>query len=328
MYVLRGVLVPFVMALFLSLLVGPLTNAMVWRLRWKRPAAVAATFAVGFILLILLLAALIPAAASVGELSGSYALRLEDLTNRALAYFHVADRDAFSRSVREQLLPYATTLARSAGANLFSAVSNGLLVGVFLLFLLLDRGDKPVPPDSLRGQIEKRIQGYLTVTLLVSALTGGLVYATLALLGVPLAWLFGVLAFVLNFVPNIGSVVATLLPLPVVLLDPGLGPVAKALAVVIPTLIQFAVGNVLAPKLMGETLGLSPVAVLLGLIFFGFLWGLSGLLLATPMLAVIKIVFERVPTLAPLAALLGGVGDGAGPGRATAPPPQPVANAE
>ena len=306
MYVLRAVLVPFVMALFLSLLVGPLTNAMVWRFKWRRPVAVAATFAVAFVLLLLALAAVVPAVAQVSDLSTEYADRLRVLIDRALSYFNVQDRDALNRSVGSYLLPYATTFARSAGLNLFAAVSGGLLVGIFLLFLLLDRGDKPVPPDSLRGQIERRIQGYLAVTVVVSALTGLLVWLTLWLLGVPLAWLFGVLAFVLNFVPNIGSVVATLLPLPVVLLDPNLCVAAKVAAFLIPAVVQFGVGNVLAPKLMGEALGLSPVAVLLGLIFFGFLWGLSGLLLATPMLAVIKIVFERVPTLAPLAALLGG----------------------
>ena len=306
MYLLRDVLVPFVMALFLSLLVGPLTNAMVWRLKWRRPFAVAATFAVAFVLLLLALAAVVPAVAQVSDLSTEYADRLRVLIDRALTYFNVQDRDALNRSVGTYLLPYATTFARSAGLNLFAAVSGGLLVGIFLLFLLLDRGDKPVPPDSLRGQIERRIQGYLAVTVVVSALTGLLVWLTLWLLGVPLAWLFGVLAFVLNFVPNIGSVVATLLPLPVVILDPNLGVAAKVLAFVIPAAVQFGVGNVLAPKLMGEALGLSPVAVLLGLIFFGTIWGLPGLLLATPMLAVIQIVFERVPTLAPLAAALGG----------------------
>ena len=170
----------------------------------------------------------------------------------------------------------------AAGGGLMRLLSAAGLVAVFLLFLMLERGDRTVPVDSLRGQVERRIQGYIAVTFLVSAATGVLTGAILWALGVRLAWAFGALAFVLNFIPNVGSVVATLLPVPMVLFVQDLPLWVQVLAILLPALVQFALGNVVAPKLLGDRLQLSPVAVLLGLIVLGAIWGLPGLVLSTP----------------------------------------------
>ena len=77
---------------------------------------------------------------------------------------------------------------------------------------------------------------------------------TFQILGVPFAWMFGMLAFLLNFIPNIGSFIATVLPIPVVILNPELSLTVKVLSIVIPTIIQFSIGNLLQPKMMGESL--------------------------------------------------------------------------
>ena len=118
--------------------------------------------------------------------------------------------------------------------------------------------------------------------------------------------MFGFLAFLLNFIPNIGSIVATLLPVPVILLSPDLSWPARIAAVVIPTAIQFGIGNLLQPKLMGRSLDLHPVSVLLGLIFFGLIWGVVGMFLATPILGVVKILLERFEFTRSVGALLAG----------------------
>ncbi len=142
--------------------------------------------------------------------------------------------------------------------------------------------------------------------MLVSGTTGILVGLTLWLLGVELAMVFGLLAFLLNFIPSIGSVVSTLLPLPVVLLSPELSTAAKVAAIAVPGGIQFAVGNLVEPKIMGRSLDLHPVTVLLGLIFFGMIWGIIGMILATPIVAVTKIVLERIELTAPVGRLFAG----------------------
>jgi AI-2 transport protein TqsA len=101
-------------------------------------------------------------------------------------------------------------------------------------------------------------------------------------------------------------VIATLVPMPVVLLSTEMSPTAKALALLIPAAIEFVMGNVVQTKLLGHSLTLHPVAVLAGLIFFGMIWDIPGAFLATPMMVVIKIIFEKISATRPLARLLAG----------------------
>ncbi|MHC4433691.1 MAG: AI-2E family transporter [Planctomycetota bacterium] len=121
--------------------------------------------------------------------------------------------------------------------------------------------------------------------------------------------MFGFLAFLLNFIPNIGSIIATLLPLPVAFIDPQLGIVSKVLALAIPGSIQFVIGNILQPKMMGESLDLHPVVVLLSLIFFGTIWGIIGMFLAVPITAVVMIFLQRFDYTRAIADLAAGKTD-------------------
>ena len=310
MYLLSDVLVPFVLAAFLSLLLNPLIDVQVRRMQWPRPVAIGVTFLAGALVLLLTLAVFVPI--MVGEFqqfdySDSLEAGLSELVRMMPASMNESiDLDR----VEAELIAWGPGFARrflpAAGEGIIALITTGGLVLVFMLFLLLGRGDCPIPPESMRGQIERRIQSYIAVTFLISATTGILVGLTLGLLGVQFAWLFGVLAFVLNFIPNVGSAIATLLPMPVVLLDPSMALWVKVMAFLLPGAIQFLLGNLLAPKLLGDQLQLSPVAVLLGLILLGAIWGLVGMVLSTPILATLKIAFERVPLLSPLARLLSG----------------------
>ncbi|NIP92137.1 MAG: AI-2E family transporter, partial [Akkermansiaceae bacterium] len=130
--------------------------------------------------------------------------------------------------------------------------------------------------------------------------------AILSLLGVPLALAFGLLAFLLNFIPNVGSLIATILPIPVVIITPEISGASAVLAIALPAVVQFAVGSVIEPKWMGDSLGLHPVAILMGLILWGMLWGIAGMLLSTPILVVMKILFEELEGAQPLADLMAG----------------------
>ena len=126
------------------------------------------------------------------------------------------------------------------------------------------------------------------------------------MLGVDLAMVFGLFAFLLNFIPSIGSIIATLLPVPVVLMSPSLSMPAAIMAIAIPGVIQFSVGNVIEPKIMGDELDLHPVTILLTLIVWGMLWGIAGMLLATPITAVMKILFSKNELTAPIADIMAG----------------------
>ena len=99
-----------------------------------------------------------------------------------------------------------------------------------------------------------------------------LVGTVLAVLGIDLALVFGLFAFLLNFIPSVGSLIATLLPLPIVLMSPDVSVLVAVLAIGVPGGIQFTIGNVLEPKIMGDALDLHPVAILMALILWGMLW--------------------------------------------------------
>ena len=182
---------------------------------------------------------------------------------------------------------------------------------IFLFFLL--SGESAVRSRGVRADVEGKIRRYLVVQTVLSGATGLLVGTVLAALGVPLAMVFGLFAFLLNFIPSIGSIIATLLPLPVVLMSPGIATHTAVLAIAIPGAIQFGIGSVLSPKVLGDSLDLHPVTILLALMIWGSLWGIVGMLLATPITAVMKMLFERLEMMRPVARLMAGSFEPPGP---------------
>lgn len=117
--------------------------------------------------------------------------------------------------------------------------------------------------------------------------------------------MFGLLTFLLNFIPTIGSIIATLLPLPIVLLQFD-SPVKWLAVLLIPAAIQGVVGNFIEPKLFSDSLDLHPASILLALTFWGIIWGPVGMFLAVPILVVMKIAMARIPATRPFAELLAG----------------------
>ena len=178
-------------------------------------------------------------------------------------------------------------------SSIMGVISNGLLVLIFMIFMVAGKGTYKAPKGSLWWEVEIRIKRYIITMVVTSGITGVLVGLVLTVLNVRFGWMFGFLAFMLNFIPNIGSVIATILPLPVALIDPQLGIASKIMALAIPGTIQFVIGNLLQPKMMGESLDLHPVVVLMSLIFFGTIWGIIGMFLAVPITAVVKIFLQR-----------------------------------
>jgi predicted PurR-regulated permease PerM len=194
---------------------------------------------------------------------------------------------------------------------------NLLLVLIFLVFMLLGKPYfqskiERAFPDSqgekvnrVTATIASQISRYLSIKVLISAITGMLVWLVLQLMGVdfPITW--GMLAFLLNFIPTVGSIVATIPPVLLALVQfyPNLWMAVAVLAAL--ALIQQVIGNFIEPKLMGENLNLSPVVILISLVFWGWLWGITGALLSVPIAAAIKIVCENIEMLKPISVLMG-----------------------
>lgn len=301
----RAVMVPFVLAIFISYLVMPLVDILRERLRMPRVLSVliALLTALGLLTLLGLLIT-----KSTRSLLASADIYQEEIRTLAAQLFSVLDRwhlELGQRSLLEGInqLPILGML-RSAVGTVVDLVSTGALVVIFVIFLLLSR--RPEGLDSgIYAEINSKIRKYLVTKFAISAATGVLVGSILALFGLDLALVFGVMAFLLNFIPSIGSVFATLLPIPIAVLQFD-SPWMITAVIVVPGLLQLVIGTVIEPVIMGEGLDLHPVTVLLALIFWGLLWGVVGMLLAAPMTAILRIVLERIETTRPAAELLAG----------------------
>lgn len=307
---LRSVMVPFVLAVFLAYALSPLVDLQLRYLRFPRGLAVLLTLAFGFLVLSSI-GGLITS--SVRELSANravYERQVNELVRGAEEFLQLerfgvaplADVDLLSMIPGDGIAGALLAMTNSI-VDLFS---RGIVVLIFLFFLLLGGSGVRAPESGFRGAVESRIKRYILVQVAISAATGILIGVVLSLLGVPLAMVFGLFAFLLNFIPSLGSIVATLLPLPVVLVSPDVSLTAAILAIALPGGIQLLIGNVISPKIMGESLDLHPVAILLALMIWGALWGVVGMLLATPITAVLKILLERIEFTAPVAELLAG----------------------
>jgi AI-2 transport protein TqsA len=310
LHYLKPVLVPFLLAVFFTHCLTPVIDFQVRYLRVPRLLAILGAAILG--LAILGLCGLI-VAASIGEIAenfDAYRSVFTKFMENSAQTMHLErlgihrDQDTGRYlSISEDSIKDMLSSVLAGGWDL---VSSGVLVVIFMIFILLGRkGDLPRSPGLL-DDIEQSVRRYTLLMVALSALTGVLIWFTLFLLNVPFAFLFGFLAFLLNFIPNVGSIVATLLPVPVILLSPDLSITAQVLALTLPAAIQAVLATLVQPRVLGRFLDLHPVVVLMALIFFGMIWGISGAFLAAPITAVIKIILERIPTTRPLAALLAG----------------------
>jgi len=176
--------------------------------------------------------------------------------------------------------------------SIIGALANDwILVLMLAMFIIMERPEgRTVSGDhKVMEEVEDMIKNYINLKTAISALTGILVAFFLVVSATPLGMIFGLLSFMLNFIPNVGSAVACVLPLPIIILSEQ-AAWQKAIALGGPTAVQLYVGNAMEPKVFGEALNLSAISILLSLVVFAFMWGLPGAVLSVPLLGVMKIV--------------------------------------
>jgi AI-2 transport protein TqsA len=193
--------------------------------------------------------------------------------------------------------------------------AEALVVGFYLVFLLLEVRRLPVRvrggflPEqadrvlAIMGSINRAMTSYLRAKVLSSLLTAVPVVAILWAFGVSFPGMWGVLAFVGNFIPYVGSLIALALPVLLAFLE--LEPLWRPLAVLaLLLLVQFVTNNFIEPQLTAHAVNLSPLVVLFALAFWGLCWGAVGMVLAVPLTVMLKIVWENVALTRPLARLM------------------------
>lgn len=307
------VAVPVLLALFLAFVSAPL----VFRLHARKvPYPLAVTivllFEAGLLVSLGLLVA--RSGARLQELLPAYRVRLGQLYAEAAEALNERGVEVQRENLSELLDPSALmNLAGSTLASVGSTLSTTLLVILVLAFALFDSARLfrtieghlvRTGHDDVLARISGQVNRYLGVKTITSAVTGILLGTWCRILGVDFALLWGLVAFLLNYVPTVGSILAAIPPVLIALLVLGPGP---ALAVAAGYLaVNFAIGNVLEPRVFGQVLGISPVVVLLSIVIWGWLLGPIGALISVPLTMILKIALAESGEWAWLSDLMSG----------------------
>lgn len=206
--------------------------------------------------------------------------------------------------------------AKNISAFVIAFASKFVMTFVFLMFMMLEAPFLEAKIDRAFGKSSKRVKNiletiseqvsrYLGTLTLISLATGICAWFVLTILDVRLAAGWGVLTFLLNFIPTVGSIIATIPPVVMAMIQFSPGFFKPFLVLVSLTAIQVTIGNIITPKVVGDRLGVSPVVILLSLLLWGMIWGIPGALLSVPIVSIIKIVCENFPSLRSIAILIG-----------------------
>jgi len=198
----------------------------------------------------------------------------------------------------------------------FQFLSSAVLVVLFMAFLLAEASNiKEKLEFALEGRIERidrishdlmnQVSRYLTAKFFISLINGVIFAVAFHLVGLEFAIVWGIIQFLLNFIPTLGSIVAGVAMCLFALIQfwPEPGPVIAIIAINL--VVNLILGNVLDPKFVGEHVGISPLVILVSLLLWGWIWGFAGMVVAVPMTAIIKIICENVPFLAPVSIIIG-----------------------
>lgn len=293
-------LIPLLLAVFFAMALTPLAA----RLQRRGLSAVLATllsFALGVVLVLGLGALIAVSLEGVDQKLPGYEARVKTVVNDATTWLSdhripvPKEGDQMGVSPGD-LLQYTTSVVASLG----TALSNAIVVLFVMLLLMLERaaltgevrGQTADTPMQARIQrITQSITDYLSVKTLISLATGLLFGIACALIGVDFPILWGLLAFLFNYIPNIGSAIAAVPPIFVAWIQ--LGPKSALLVVVASLLVNGILGNVVEPKLMGKKVGLSTLTIFLGLIFWSWVFGPAGTILSVPLTLVAKMLLEK-----------------------------------
>ena len=242
----------------------------------------------------------------------------ENLTTR-LQSFSFFDANEFEGQSFGQLLSgwiNIPSYAASVAASLTSILASGGLILIYLGFLFLEQGHfskkisalvaDPEKEDDVNTIIERirdDIQKYISIKVFTSSMTGILSYIFLRVMDVDFAGVWGIIIFLLNFIPTVGSIVATIFPALITLAQfDGYTLFLIVLAGI--GVIQVCIGNILEPRLMGSSFNLSPIVILLNLALWGYIWDIPGMFLCVPFLIIVTIILSHFPYTRPIAIIL------------------------
>jgi predicted PurR-regulated permease PerM len=320
----KSILIPITFAVILTFLFHPVVD---YAKKYKIPKSVSIililfiVFGLAYFLLLILLSSV----QSISLKSGFYLQRLELLMVTILEPFNLTMNEFFSmlnisndKNIANEVVEklFSTGIVQQTFISVSSFIGDLLIIMIFWLFMIFGKSKFDLKLQTAFGvygeevftsinKVNNQVQSYIFIKTIISFVTGAIVTIILLIFGVDFALLFGFLTFTLNYIPNIGSLVATIFPVIIVFMQFGFG-FYSIIIISLLSVNQFVIGNFIEPHYLGKHLNLSPVFVLFSLIFWGWVWGITGMFLAVPIAAILKIICGSIEPLKPFAILMGG----------------------
>lgn len=322
MVIAEAILLPFVIAIFIVILLDSLT-ARISRISvagrslpdWAAMTLSILIFILAFVALGNLIRSNI---AAVSAAVPEYEQNIRALVDKGLAIAGVKELPSVRDLINQ--IDVGKTLGGAVSA-LASITGNALTVLFYVIFILLEQvtfgrkvealftktNDRRRAQEMI-GRITRDIQTYIGLKTFVSATTGVLSYIVMALVGVDFAGFWAVLIFILNYIPYVGSLAGVAFPAVLTLVQFS-SPVPFVVTTFVLAGVQLTVGNVIEPRLMGRSLNLSPLVILLSLAVFGQIWGIVGMVLSMPFMVIAMIVCAGFDATRPIAIVLSATGN-------------------
>ena len=313
----QSMITQILMALFISIICA---QPIAWLQKKKIPQGLAITIVlIGTIVVFLGFGQLIGSSlSSFSENAPKYEENLKEISKTV---YQFAEEKGIRISSDEmvKLFDPSKVMRFTAGflGQLGGLMGNAFTIFFLVLFLLMELDSFPVKAKAIikgsGGSLEflntigYSIRHYLSIKTMTSLLTGVLIWVSLTVIGLDYAIIWGLIAFVLNYIPNIGSIIAAIPVILFSIVQLGFGGIIWT--TVIFATVNLLIGNVVEPKIMGKGLGLSTFVVFVSLLFWGFILGSVGMFLSVPLTMAIKIMLEQNPKTAGIAIFLGTGGE-------------------
>jgi len=318
LYIGKPVLMPLVLAVFIWYLINILTDIIAKKRKWipiKMPRPIAFTLALLIIFCALCLASwiIMTNITHVAAVVPAYQYNLEQMSRRVLSMIPLSEPLTIKKLFAD--IDFSS-MTRVAVRQVTNAFGKGAFVIIYLIFLFMEqnsfskkfmeltpKSDNREEVMAIIAHINSDIRTYIGIKTLSSLATAAAGYLVLASVGLNFASFWTFLLFALNYIPTIGSIVATALPALFALMQyESLGPFFVVLIGI--TIIQQLIGSIIEPRFMGDRLNLSPLVILLSLALWNLIWGIPGMLMCVPLTAILVIIFSYFPQTRPIAVIL------------------------
>jgi predicted PurR-regulated permease PerM len=317
----ESLLIPFVLAILIWFVIRVLKNVLLRVPFFRRWPAWLMTTLSSIILLSLLSLVVSLISANIQQLSESipaYEKNLNTLAEKINETFDIDLVESLTGAMKDFDFSNILTSLFSALTSIFG---NAFLILLYLVFILLEEtifsqklravyntSEKHERVTGILNKVDRSINNYIAIKTLTSLTTGFLSFFVLYFVGVDAPFFWAFIIFILNYIPNIGSLIATLFPTVFAMLQ--FGDFSHALLVlIIVGAIQLTIGSLVEPRIMGNTLNMSPLVVFLTLALWGSIWGVTGMLLSVPITVIIILILNEFPGTRSVAALLSRRGD-------------------